>query len=113
MVISMGFAIFAEEEQRQEGTAEDRYRRAAVGCWFTSRGKAIPKLLKYEDDSGCLHMIRDIQVLESGERYCGGSPVREYRCRALLEEREVRFWLFYHLDTATWDLAFGENKKFS
>lgn len=104
-VIGVGFAAFAEEEKRQRGAGAGEYRRAAVGCWFTAGGRAIPKLLKYEDDSGCLQTLRDIRVLRSDQKYYGSLLVREYFCSAFSEEKEARFLLLYHPDSGTWDIV--------
>ena len=36
------------------------YYKAAVGCWFTSTGKIIPKIVKFEDKEGIVHTINNV-----------------------------------------------------
>lgn len=101
----MGFAIGMEEEKLQEKAVKGQYVKVAVGCWFTSTGKAIPKMLKYEDDAGMRHMMNEIQVLKTEQKYYAGILSQKYVCRAVVDGRGQEFILLYHPGENTWDMV--------
>lgn len=104
----MAFAIGMETEKQQERGVQGRYRKVAVGCWFTSTGKAIPKMIKYEDDQGCLRTLQEIRVLKSDCKYYAGIQSRKYDCQTVINGREWCFSLLYHPDENTWDMVVPE-----
>lgn len=101
----MGFAVGMEEEKRQERAVRGRYQKAAVGCWFTASGKAIPQMVKYEDESGCIQMLRDIRVLKTEQKYYAGILMRKYDCCVIVEDRQQSFVLLYRPDEGIWDMV--------
>lgn len=101
----MGFAVGAETEKLHEKAVRGRCRKAAVGCWFTASGKAIPQLVKYEDEEGCLQVLRDIRVLCSEQKYFAGILSRKYKCSTVVERREQEFLLMYYPETNRWDMV--------
>ena len=57
--------------------------KAAVGCWYTSTGKVLIQMVKYEDENGMRHVIRDIQVtgttiLQPAYQMCRKTPSFRY-----------------------------------
>lgn len=82
-----------------------RYQKVAVMCWYTSGGKSMPQLVKYQDGEGYIHTIRDICVVRSDEKRSAGHMSRRYECRGMEEEREMLFILFYHPSQEIWDMA--------
>ena len=52
----MGFAIGIEEEKLQEKAIRGIPQKVAADCWFTSTGKMIPRMIKYEDSDGVRHL---------------------------------------------------------
>lgn len=101
----MGFLTGMEEERRQERALRGSYRRAAVGCWFTASGKAMPLLAKVEDEDGSLQMVREIRVLKTDQKFYGGILMRRYDCCGVINDREMEFTLLYHPDTGRWDMV--------
>lgn len=101
----MGFAVGAETEKLHEKAVRGRYQKVAVGCWFTASGKAIPQLVKYEDEEGCLQMLRDIQMLYSEQKYFAGILSRRYVCSAIVEQRKQEFTLIYYPENNHWDMV--------
>ncbi len=91
----MGFAVGMEKERLQEKAVRGRYVKVAVGCWFTSTGKAIPKVLKYEDEEGMRHLMNDIQVLKTEQKYYAWILRHKYVCQAVLGTRSEEFVLLY------------------
>lgn len=101
----MGFAVGAETEKLYEKAIRGRCRKVAVGCWFTASGKAIPQLVKYEDEDGCLQMLRDIQLLYSEQKYFAGILSRKYVCSTEVEGMKREFTLIYYPETNQWNMA--------
>lgn len=76
----MGFAVETQEEERYERAVEGRYKEVAVECWFTTKGRVFPKMLKYEDEEGFRHKIEHIQVLKSDKKHYAGILMQRYDC---------------------------------
>lgn len=100
----MGFALEPQKEILQERTVRGHYRKVAVGCWFTAKGRTFPKILKYEDDEGVLHTIDSIQILSRDKKNYAGIMAQKYDCRTEIEGRMVEFTLLYHPGENTWDM---------
>jgi len=104
----MGFAVGMEQEKLQERAVRGRYVKVAVGCWFTSTGKAIPKMLKYEDEEGMRHLMNDIRVLKTEQKYYAGILSHKYVCQAVLGTRLEEFVLLYYPGENTWNMVLAE-----
>lgn len=105
----MGFAMETQEEKLQEKAVKGRYREVAVGCWFTAKGRAIPQMLKYEDEEGFRHTIENIQVLKSEKKHYAGILMQRYACRTEINGIQQEFTLLYHPDMNTWEMVWPEN----
>lgn len=81
-----------------------RYQKVAVMCWYTSGGKSMPQLVKYQDEEGCIRTLRDIRVIRSDQKHSAGIMSRRYECRGTEDEMEIRFILLYHPAQETWDM---------
>lgn len=82
-----------------------RYHKVAVDCWFTAAGRTIPRMIKYQDDAGCIHLIKELQVHQSQRRRSGGLLVQRYDCSVVQEGIRRDFVLWYHPGENTWDMA--------
>lgn len=78
-------------------------KKVAVGCWFTSNGRTIPKIIKYEDDYGTMHTLSDISVVGSMHQE-GPRCAQNYECVALIDGMKCRFKLLFHPGTNVWEL---------
>lgn len=107
-MFAVGFSVGMERERLKESTIRGRYQKAAVGCWFTSTGKAIPMLVKYEDKDGFRHMIRHIQILRTEKKYYAGILGQRYDCSTVINGKKQEFILFYRQETNTWDMILPE-----
>lgn len=101
----MGFAVGAEREKLQEGKVQGRYQKVAVGCWFTASGRAIPQMIKYEDEDGCQQMLRGIHVLKTDYKYYAGIKSQRYDCSTVVDGIEQKFTLLYHPEENVWDMV--------
>ena len=100
----MAFASGMEEERLQEKAVRGQYQKVAVGCWFTSTGKGIPMMVKYEDAAGIRHVLNHIQVIQAEQKYYGGILSRKYVCSAVVDNIKHDFVLLYHPEENTWDM---------
>lgn len=101
----MGFAIGIEKERQQEAAIRGAYQKAAVGCWFTSTGKVTPLMIKYEDEEGELHVLKDIRVMKTEQKYYAGVLRRRFDCCAVIEGCRKEFVLLYHPEENIWDMV--------
>ena len=54
----MAFELEPIYDRKETGVVLGQRREAAVGCWFTSQGKGIPRLVRFRDEEGMLRTIR-------------------------------------------------------
>ena len=64
----MAFRLGDIIEKTENGVLRGIQREIACECWFTSKGRTIPKLIKLMDEEGSLHIVRDIQLLTAEEK---------------------------------------------
>ena len=101
--MDMGIGINARQPDEGEMTVSQV--EIACGVWFTSTGNTVPKMLKYMDDDGNIHVIDNIRVMRQEKKYYCGIPIQEYRCRTVCGNREYLFRLYYYVDTGCWKLS--------
>lgn len=77
---------------------DSRTQEVACMCWFPVGQKPYPYLIKYKDQEGDVHTVRDIDIRNIREMYQG----LEYTCEAVLLERKRRFSLMYFKDDHRW-----------
>lgn len=105
----MGFVVTSQEEKKQEAGIRGHYRKVAVGCWFTSTGRAIPKMVRYEDDEGIRHIMEHIQVLKTDQKHYAGIRLQRYDCRTTINGIQIDFILLYHPAENLWDMVLPGN----
>jgi len=98
----MGFRLGDIAEKTENGTLRGIQREIACECWFTSKGKTIPKIIKVMDEEGMLHTIRDIQVLTSEEKTYSGIKTVEHLCRINLGGRLETVKLVFTKESCKW-----------
>ena len=100
----MGFTLEAQEQKLQERGIQGKRYKAAVSCWFTSKGKIIPRLLKYEDERGERHIVESISLESSSQKYYAGILLHRFDCRTVIDNVEYRFVLLYHPKENIWEM---------
>ena len=65
MVFKTDFGI----QDKDSGRLRGRQLAVACGCWFTSTGRPIPRLIKFQDENGELQTIQTIQVDDEEEKH--------------------------------------------
>lgn len=101
----MAFHLGDVIERTQAGSLRGIQREIACECWFTSKGKSIPKLIKIMDGEGMLHTIREIQVLTSEEKNYSGVATVEHLCRIRLGESMETVKLVFTKESCKWVLV--------
>ena len=101
----MGFVVGAGEQAGEERAVPGHWQKVAVDCWFTTTGRAMPRMVKYEDADGCLQMIRDIHVIKQEQKNFAGIYRHRFDCRAEVDEYEREFILLFHVKEHTWDMV--------
>lgn len=92
-------------EQREHGILHGIQREIACDCWFTSKGKSIPRLIKVMDDEGRLYTIRDIQLLTTEEKTYSGIETIEHFCKINFCGRMETVKLIYTKENCRWTLV--------
>lgn len=100
----MGFVVSSGTETLEEREIRGHWQKVAVDCWFTSTGRAMPRMVKYEDQDGCLQVLRDIRVVKQEQKHYAGVCCQRFDCRTVIDHREYEFILLFHFREHTWDM---------
>ena len=101
----MAFGTESYTDRPDAGRLPGNRQNIAVDCWFTSKGKTIPRMFKYQDAEGVLHSVSSLRVLCQEEKYYCGIPTLEYLCEVVQEERRVQVRLIFLLEEHRWMLC--------
>lgn len=104
----MGFTVGMEREKLREEMIRGVPHKVAADCWFTSTGKMIPRMVKYEDPAGNRHLLKGIEVLKTDKKYYAGILLHRYDCRTVADAHIQNFILCYHPEDNTWDMILPE-----
>lgn len=93
--------------QADAGRQKKEMREAAVQCWFTADGRALPMMLKLQEENGEILKTDRIRVTGYEKKYYAGVPSIEYRCRIVLQEQETEAILCFLPESCCWKLMTG------
>lgn len=99
------FGIGTNTEPADAGNVRGRQINVACECWFSRSGVTKPLLVKYEDEEGTIHTLRNIRVLYQEAKNYGGIPSMEYRCQAVLHQILCEFALIFYMEESRWVLV--------
>ncbi|MCQ2505707.1 MAG: hypothetical protein MJ113_00840 [Lachnospiraceae bacterium] len=88
------------------GTLNGIQKEIACECWFTSKGRTKPRLIKILDEQGMIHIIEKIEVIFSEEKNYSGIPTVEHVCKIYYGNLECFVKLIYAKDTCKWTIIF-------
>ena len=71
----MGFTLERQTDRLQAKEVRGNYQKVAVACWFTSNGRSMPRMVKYEDEEGTIRSIRNIHLIKTEEKYFAGIKI--------------------------------------
>lgn len=107
----MPFGIGTNTQEADEGELRGTFREVAVACWFTSTGRAMPIMLKFQDEEGMIRRLENLRVCSSCKKRYAGIPILEYACTTLVEGREYPFLLQFYPEKCEWRIFFNKKTK--
>lgn len=107
----MAFAQGPVEEKLQDREVRGRQKRVAVDCWFTSTGRTMPHMMKFENEEGCRQVVDHIHVVKQEQKHYAGIYCHRFDCKALVNGVEREFTLLFHPKEHLWDLVLPDQKE--
>lgn len=102
----MAFGIGTNTQKADAGFIKGKQREIACQCWFTSKGKVTPLMLKIEDEDGEIRTVRQIQVLTQEEKRYAGVRSLEFDCIITILEQKIDVQLIYYKEENRWTLSY-------
>ena len=102
----MAFGIGTNTQKTDAGFIKGKQREIACQCWFTSKGKVTPLMLKIEDEDGEIRTVRQIQVLTQEEKKYAGVRSLEFECIITILEQKIDVQLIYYKEENRWVLIY-------
>lgn len=101
----MAFRLGDIIEKTDAGPLRGIQREIACDCWFTSRGRSFPRIIKVMDEQGIIHTISDIEILFSEEKMYSGIATVEHLCRINFGASKETVKLIYNKETCKWHIC--------
>lgn len=101
-----GFGIGTNTQKTNAGKIRGTQKEIACFCWFTSTGKSIPSLIKFEDENGELQTVKDIHVKHTEAKNYSGIPSLEYLCSIVINNTIHEVKLIFFQDECRWVMNF-------
>ena len=102
----MAFGIEINTNKADAGFIKGRQREIACQCWFTSKGKVTPLMLKVQDEDGEIRTVHQIQVLSQEEKTYAGTRSLEFDCIITILEQQIDVQLIYYKEENRWVLVY-------
>lgn len=102
----MAFGIGMNTQQADAGLIKGKQREIACQCWFSSKGRVIPLMLKIEDEDGEIRTIRHIEVLTQEEKRYAGVRSLEFDCIITILGQKIGVQLIYYKEENRWVLVY-------
>lgn len=96
------FGIGTNTHKINSGRLIGNKKSIACQCWFTSKGKSIPLMIKYEDNDGMIQTIKEIEVRYSEKKNYAGIPTIEYGCKIFFQGRTQEIKLIFNQSDCQW-----------
>lgn len=101
--MTFGTGINTQHPEQKKPNGE--YRDAAVKCWFTSSGKAMPLMLKVRNDREEIVKVENLQVITAEKQWYAGILTWKYCCRAAMHGKKCEFVLLFRPDECSWKIV--------
>jgi len=105
----MVFDLGEVAEKTESGVIRGIQREIACDCWFTSKGRTIPKTIKVMDEEGILHTLKNICVIATEEKTYSGIQTIEHVCKISIGGKERVVKLIYTKESCKWSIVQLEN----
>lgn len=96
------FGIGTNSGKADAGAVKGTQKEIACECWFTSKGKVIPLMLKVEDEDGEIRVIKQINVLHQEAKRYAGIPSIEFDCTFTILSQVIEAKLIYYQTENRW-----------
>lgn len=101
----MAFRLGDIIEKTDSGVLKGVQREIACDCWFTSKGRSMPRAIKVMDAQGMIHTISDIEILYSEEKTYSGIGTVEHVCKLELGGQSEVVKLVYTKESCKWNIV--------
>ncbi len=101
----MAFGIGINSQHTEHTIPKGKYQDVAVKCWFTSKGKSKPLMMKIQTEQGEIIPVENIQLLTSEKQYYAGTTTWKYKCKAITNGRELEFELLFTPENCSWKIC--------
>ena len=102
----MAFGIGTNTQKASVGFVRGKQKEIACQCWFTSKGKVTPLMLKVQDEDGEIRTVHQIQVLSQEEKMYAGVQSLEFDCIITILEQQIDVQLIYYKEENRWVLVY-------
>ena len=102
----MAFGIGNDMQKADAGFIKGKQKEIACQCWFTSKGKVTPLMLKVQDEDGEIRTVHQIQVLSQEEKKYAGVRSLEFACIITILEQQIEVQLIYYKEENRWVLVY-------
>ena len=102
----MAFGIGTNTQKASAGFVMGKQKEIACQCWFTSKGKVTPLMLKVQDEDGEIRTVHQIQVLSQEEKMYAGVQSLEIDCIITILEQQMDVQLIYYKEENRWVLVY-------
>lgn len=102
------FGIGTNSGKADAGAVRGKQKEIACECWFTSKGKIIPLMIKVEDEDGEIRVIKQIKVHHQEAKRHVGIPSIEFDCTLTILEQAIKAKLIYYQTENRWVMIFRE-----
>ena len=102
----MAFGIGTNTQKADSGYIRGKQKEIACQCWFTSKGKVTPLMLKIQDEDGEIRTVRQIHVLSQEEKMYAGIASLEFDCIITILEQQINIQLIYYKEESRWVLVY-------
>lgn len=98
----MAFGLGEQYMEKGFGEPARKQIDIACECWFTSQGKTMPLMVKFQGEDGKIQMIKDIHVNHAKMKRYAGIPALEYDCKVHMQGVEKAVRLIFYMERCKW-----------
>jgi len=102
----LAFGIGINNPGTDAGEVRGLQKEIACGCWFTSKGKIKPFLIKMEEEDGEILTVQVLEIYSQEKKNYAGTPSVEFDVGIELQSRFCRVKLIYYQSENRWVLNF-------
>lgn len=105
----MVFGSAGNIQQPDIGTVRKKEMEIACECWFTSKGKMQPLMIKYQDEQGEIHAIKELHVHSREEKNLMTSPYTEFGVTINCQGIYMEVKLIFYKKECRWAMVTGKD----